>query len=543
MIRIYRFLMVLGLLVWMAQNVSSQSRYDKDKLYNVFPAKVSNKVLGYDKGSSVILKSLSKDDQKQQWNINELSGSFRLVNVFEDKALRADVDHKALAVTEVNGSDEAQLWSIQETANGVRLAPANTPSLMLVCQKDGRLQLMDRKKAETMEASLFQIRVSAVPMPERAGMVAREKVYWEDETRFEENKEAGHASYRDSRTEGMPEEFFSKVDVKAHYAESGTQVMAINTLFQLYAMKKEDNAQLKVADKLLFMPDLFSYYLTGVANNEYSIASTSELLDAKARTWNFKLIRELGLPEHLFGEVVMPGTSRGFLKPEIKEQIGVDYEVEVIAVASHDTASAASVVPLSAKGEKVAFLSSGTWSLLGVMSDEPILTEEARLAGFTNEGGSDGKICFLQNITGLWILQKLMQEWKEEGKDVAYSTLLPAAEMAETDALIDVDDTTFQCPVSMAEAITNYCIAHQQTPPSTQGEFVKCVLRSLALRYKTGMEALNQLLPEPVTKLYVIGGGSQNKYLNRLTEEAIGIPVVEGPVEATAIGNIRQQMK
>lgn len=349
--------------------------------------------------------------------------------------------------------------------------------------------------------------------------------------------------YRDSRTEGMPEEFFSKVDVKAHYAESGTQVMAINTLFQLYAMKKEDNAQLKVADKLLFMPDLFSYYLTGVANNEYSIASTSELLDAKARTWNFKLIRELGLPEHLFSEVVMPGTSRGFLKPEIKEQIGIDYEVEVIAVASHDTASAASVVPLSAEGEKVAFLSSGTWSLLGVMSDEPILTEEARLAGFTNEGGTDGKICFLQNITGLWILQKLMQEWKEEGKDVAYSTLLPAAEMAETDALIDVDDTVFQCPVSMAEAITNYCIAHQQTPPSTQGEFVKCVLRSLALRYKTGMEALNRLLPEPVTKLYVIGGGSQNKYLNRLTEEAIGIPVVEGPVEATAIGNIRQQMK
>ena len=158
MMKIYRFLMVLGLLVWMAQNVSSQSRYDKDKLYNVFPAKVSNKVLGYDKGSSVILKSLSKDDQKQQWNINELSGSFRFVNVFEDKALRADVDHKALVVTEVNGSDEAQLWSIQETANGVRLAPANTPSLMLVCQKDGRLQLMDRKKAETMEASLFQIR-------------------------------------------------------------------------------------------------------------------------------------------------------------------------------------------------------------------------------------------------------------------------------------------------------------------------------------------------------------------------------------------------
>ena len=349
--------------------------------------------------------------------------------------------------------------------------------------------------------------------------------------------------YRDNRTDGMPEEFFSKVDVAVHYAESGTQVMAINTLFQLYALQKEDNVQLKVADKLLFMPDLFSYYLTGVANNEYSIASTSELLDAKARTWNFKLIRELGLPENLFGEVVMPGTSRGFLKQEIKEQIGIDYEVEVIAVASHDTASAASVVPSSVDGKKVAFLSSGTWSLLGVMNNEPILTEAARLAGFTNEGGRDGQICFLQNITGLWILQKLMQEWKDEGKDVAYTTLLPAAEGAETEALIDVDAAAFQCPVSMADAITAYCVAQGQNPPVTQGEFVKCVLRSLALRYKVGVEALNRLLPEPVTKLYVIGGGSQNKYLNRLTEEAIGIPVVEGPVEATAIGNIMQQIK
>lgn len=349
--------------------------------------------------------------------------------------------------------------------------------------------------------------------------------------------------YRDSRTEGIPEEIFSKVDAKVHYAESGTQVMAINTLFQLYAMQKEDNSLLKVADKLLFMPDLFSYYLTGVANNEYSIASTSELLDAKARTWNFRLIHELGLPEHLFGEIVMPGTSRGFLKQEIKEQIGIDYEVEVVAVASHDTASAASVVPSSVDGKKVAFLSSGTWSLLGVMNSEPILTEEARLAGFTNEGGVDGKICFLQNITGLWILQKLMQEWKKDGKEVAYATLLSAAESAETDALIDVDDATFQCPLSMVEAISAYCVSHRQIPPSTQGEFVKCVLRSLALRYKVGVEALNRLLPEPVAKLYIIGGGSQNNYLNRLTEEAIGIPVEAGPVESTAIGNIMQQMK
>ena len=203
----------------------------------------------------------------------------------------------------------------------------------------------------------------------------------------------------------------------------------------------------------------------------YYAVLEKELLDAKARTWNFKLIRELGLPEYLFGEVVMPGTSRGFLKPEIKEQIGIDYEVEVIAVASHDTASAASVVPLSAEGEKVAFLSSGTWSLLGVMSDEPILTEEARLAGFTNEGGTDGKSVSAEYYRTLDTSETdAGVEGRRKGCSLFH--LLPAAEVAETDALIDVDDTVFQCPVSMAEAITNYCDCTSATSPSTQGEFV-----------------------------------------------------------------------
>ena len=349
--------------------------------------------------------------------------------------------------------------------------------------------------------------------------------------------------YRDSRTDGMPEQVFARIDPSAHYAVAGTQVMAINTLFQLYAMKQEGSPLLDVADRLLFMPDLFSYFLTGVANNEYSIASTSELMDIRACRWNESLMRELGLPEHLFGDIVMPGTSRGVLKPDVKAELGLDYDVEVIAVASHDTASAVYAVPTAAEGEVIAFLSSGTWSLLGVVCDEPVLTEEARLHGFTNEGGAEGKICFLQNITGLWILQRLMGEWSDAGLCTDYEVLIPAAEEAEFATCIDVDDTRFASPVNMADAIVGYCREQGTPEPHTQGEFVKCVLLSLAERYRRGVEGLNRLLPRPITRLQIIGGGSQNRYLNRLTSQSTGLPVTAGPVEATAIGNIRAQME
>lgn len=339
----------------------------------------------------------------------------------------------------------------------------------------------------------------------------------------------------------MPEKVFKIIDPSEHYSVSGTQVMAINTLFQLYAMKEENSPLLSVADKLLFMPDLFSYFLTGVANNEYSIASTSELMDIKARKWNYELIRQLGLPEHIFCEIVMPGQERGVLKPEIKEELGLDYDVKVIAVASHDTASAVYAVPADENEKVTAFLSSGTWSLLGVVTDEPILSEEARVNGFTNEGGVDGKICFLQNITGLWILQKLMSEWTEEGKCTEYDILIPEAEKADISSMVDVDNNVFTSPLNMAETIISYCKESGQQVPQTQGEFVKCVLLSLADRYRKGIEGLNKLLPRSVEKLHIIGGGSQNKYLNRLTALATGLDVDAGPVEATAIGNILVQ--
>ena len=346
--------------------------------------------------------------------------------------------------------------------------------------------------------------------------------------------------YRDARTNGTAERFFADVDRTAHYAVNGTQVMEINTLFQLLSLKLADSPQLQIADKMLFTPDLFSYFLTGEANTEYTIASTSEMLDARKRDWDWQLIDSLGLPRHLFCPIVMPGTVRGRLRKDIAEETGLG-EVDVIAVGSHDTASAVAAVPATDDEQPVAFISSGTWSLLGVEINEPILTEEARRAEFTNEGGIGGKITFLQNITGLWFIQRLMAEWKEEGDEQQYDILLPAAEKAVIDTVIPVDDAAFQNPPSMQQAIIDYCNAHNLTAPTSKAETTRVVLQSLAAKYAEATSALNAMLPSPIKKLHIIGGGSQNKLLNRLTEEALGVPVEAGPVEATGIGNILTQ--
>lgn len=346
--------------------------------------------------------------------------------------------------------------------------------------------------------------------------------------------------YRDSRTDGMPAEVFKRLDEKKHYSTTGIQVMPINTLFQLYSMKQSQDPQLEIAQHLLFMPDLFSYFLTGVANNEYCIASTSELLNASQRSWSMETIRTLGLPEQLFGEIILPGTVRGTLKEDIARETGLGF-VDVIAVGSHDTASAVAAVPAIATDGQVAFLSSGTWSLLGVEVDEPILTEEARKAEFTNEGGIGGRIRFLQNMTGLWILQRLMGEWKARGEEQSYDTILPQASESLIGTLIPVDDALFMNPESMEAALLDYCRKHALQVPQSKAEMVKCVLQSLAFKYRQAVEQLNRCLPSPIRQLNIIGGGSQNKLLNQLTADQIGIPVHAGPVEATAIGNILTQ--
>lgn len=335
--------------------------------------------------------------------------------------------------------------------------------------------------------------------------------------------------YRDTRTKGLPERYFATRDRHEHYRRNGTQVMEINTLFQLLAMKEE--ASLPSEATLLFMPDLFSYYLTGVANNEYTIASTSQLLNARTRQWDWELIEDAGLPKSLFQEIVMPGTERGTIRPDIAEETGLSPTVKVMAVASHDTASAIMSIP--PMEEPTAYLSSGTWSLLGVSLKEPILTPQACDAGFTNEGGANGSITFLSNITGLWILQRLAQEWQTND----WARLTEEARIVADVPLIDVDSSAFTAPESMQEAI--FAAVGRKL---TRGETVRCVLESLARRYATAIRDLNTMLPEPVRRLHIIGGGSQNTLLNELTAEATGLTVTTGDVEATAIGNIMGQM-
>lgn len=344
--------------------------------------------------------------------------------------------------------------------------------------------------------------------------------------------------YRDARTSGMVEEIFKTLNPTEHYATTGIQVMEINTLSQLLSIK--GTAQLESAKHLLFMPDLFSYFLTGKATNEYCIASTSELLDAKKRTWSWDTIKALGLPEHIFGEIIMPGTVRGTLRPDIAQETGLG-EIDVVAVGSHDTASAVAAIPAIEGDATPAFLSSGTWSLLGVELPEPILCEEARKAEFTNEGGVGERIRFLQNITGLWILQRLMAEWEERGEKQSFSQLLPEAEKACINSIIPVADATFMNPASMEKAICDYCKNSGQQVPATKGELTRCLLQSLAHKYKDAISGVNDLLPDPIKRLHIIGGGSQNELLNQLTADALGIPVWAGPVEATAMGNILVQ--
>lgn len=349
--------------------------------------------------------------------------------------------------------------------------------------------------------------------------------------------------YRDEATVPFFDRFRSSRSTERHYSQAGIQQMPINSLYRLLSMAHEQPKLLDCAYRLLFMPDLFSYFLTGNPNCEYSIASTSELIDARTRSWNFGLIEELNLPKHIFGTIVMPGTVRGEITPEVSGLIGVGYPIPVVAIGSHDTASAvyASKAGRNSDGSYTAFLSSGTWSLLGVLLDEPLLTKEAHEAGFTNEGGVGGKIRFLQNITGLWILQRLVAEWQKQGIDPGYDTLIAEAEASDIESVIDVDSAEFNNPICMAAAIAVYCKSHGMAVPETRGELTRVAIQSLAHRYAKGFRAMEKLLDARISAVNILGGGSRNAMLNRLTAEKAGVEVIAGPVEATAIGNIMLQ--
>jgi rhamnulokinase len=345
--------------------------------------------------------------------------------------------------------------------------------------------------------------------------------------------------YRDSRTNGVMEELFNVVPRQEVYGATGIQFMQFNSLFQLFSYAKTESSLLDIADKLLFMPDLFNFLLTGQKKSEYSIASTSQMLNAKNRTWDKELITKLGLPLHILPEIILPGTIIGKLLPEIANEVGLN-EIDVIAPGCHDTASAVAAVP--AQEKNWAYLSSGTWSIVGVESDHPIISEESLKFNFTNEGGVENKIRFLSNVMGMWLLQQTRKSWQKPGDDLSYDELAKLALNAEAfKCLIDPDDNSFLNPPDMPAAIIEYCKKKNLTAPESKGEFVRCILESLALKYKLLVDRINAMQKNKIEVLHIVGGGSQNEILNQFTADACGIPVIAGPVECTALGNILVQ--
>ncbi|MBQ0024867.1 MAG: rhamnulokinase [Bacteroidales bacterium] len=347
-------------------------------------------------------------------------------------------------------------------------------------------------------------------------------------------------SYRDPHTEGVPEEFFEKcISRDELYGRTGIQVMNFNTLFQLYAMNRDGSSQLKAAEKILFIPDALSYLLTGKMVTEYTIASTSHFLDPRSKKLDTQLLASAGVDAGKFSPIVFPGHRTGTLRPEIARECGLP-ELPVVAVAGHDTASAVAAVP--ALTEHFAYLSSGTWSLMGIETKEPVLTPEAAKANITNEGGVEGTTRFLKNITGMWIIENLLSEWKKAGKSYSYADLAPLAESGRRFCtFINPDDPSFANPASMQAAIDSYCAATGQQKPDSHGSYVRTVFESLALRYRQVLELIEKTAGFPVEVLHIIGGGSKNALLNQFTADATGCTVAAGPSEATAIGNVMLQ--
>ena len=348
-------------------------------------------------------------------------------------------------------------------------------------------------------------------------------------------------SYRDPYTNGIPEKYFESLSSKDLYGLTGIQIMNFNSLFQLYAAKEENPSLFATAKEILFMPDALAYMLTGKKVCEYTIASTSQLLNQKTKQVENRLLEIIGISPSVVNPIRMPGQTVGYLTKAVVEECGHD-KVPVISVAGHDTASA--IVAIPAENENFAYLSSGTWSLMGIELKEPIVDERSYQMNFTNEGGVDGTTRFLKNITGMWLLERCIKEWESVGNKYSYSEIMDRASSSpSSQSIIDPDDSSFANPESMITAISVYCKNSNQKIPVTVAEIARCIFDSLALKYKQVLSYLREVAPFEIEKLHVIGGGAQNDLLNQLTANAIGIPVVAGPSEATAIGNVMMQAK
>jgi len=347
-------------------------------------------------------------------------------------------------------------------------------------------------------------------------------------------------AYRDRRTDGAMESFFRKMPPEKLYSLTGIQFMQLNTVFQLESMVRDRSPLLGHARSLLFMPDLFHWMLTGIRRSELTFATTSQLFNPVAGKWAPEIVSALGISPGLLQDIVRPGTVLGPLSAETRAATGLP-SIQVAAVGTHDTASAVAAAP--GEGDDWAYLSSGTWSLLGLELPAPVITRESRALNFTNEGGVDGTTRFLKNIMGLWLIQECRRTWARD-RDYTYPELVALAEASPPFAsLVDPDRPGFLNPPDMPEAIRAECRRTGQPEPVTPGAMARCVFESLALKYKLVLEQAEKLSRRKANRLHVIGGGSQNRLLNQFTANACGIPVLAGPAEATAIGNILVQAR
>ncbi|MFZ2055299.1 MAG: rhamnulokinase family protein [Candidatus Aminicenantales bacterium] len=345
-------------------------------------------------------------------------------------------------------------------------------------------------------------------------------------------------AYRDDRTEGAMEGFFKRMPRKDIYERTGIQFLPFNSLFQLFATARDSPTLLERAESLLFMPDIFTFLLTGEKTSEFTIASTSQVLDPRLRTWDETILSALGLSSRIMPDVLAPGTVIGTLLPSVSEDTGLQ-DTQVIATASHDTAAAVAAIPAS--GENWAYVSSGTWSLMGVELPSPLIAPQTLAANFTNEGGVAGTIRFLKNIAGLWLLRQCRKEWSRS-MELSYDELIRmAGEAPPFKVFVDPDCPDFLNPQSMPEAIRKFCLRIGQVPPLSPAETVRCILESLALKYRQTLDQVRLLTGRAIERLHVIGGGSRNELLCQFTADATNLTVLAGPAEATATGNIMVQ--
>jgi rhamnulokinase len=345
--------------------------------------------------------------------------------------------------------------------------------------------------------------------------------------------------YRDPHTETIMDDAFRRLPRAQIFRRTGVQFMRFNTLFQLLALQRDRSPLLDMAGSLLLMPDLFHYLLTGVKVNESSNASTTQMYDPNSNAWALDMIEAFGLPRSIFGNIVPPGTVLGPLSSTVMAETGLGF-VPVIAPATHDTGSAVAAVP--ARGMSWAYISSGTWSLMGAELPGPLINDEVQRYNFTNEGGAGGTIRFLKNIMGLWLVQECRRAWERADQSYTYEQLMRLAEAAPPfGSVVDPDHASFVLPASMPEALAEFCRATGQTAPADPGAIVRCALESLALRYRWVLERLEELLGRRLEAIHIVGGGSQNALLCQFTADVCNRAVLAGPVEATAIGNVLVQ--